>query len=532
MKKLTSQMISLLGAENFITDKTECIYYSQDVYRASSHVTCGVMRPGNMTELSAGVKIAAMAGYSLFPRGGGVSYTSGYLPTVEKSLTIDTTRMNRILEINQQDMYVTVECGCRWVDLYEALKNTGLRTPFWGTLSGISATVGGSLSQNSIFFGSGHYGTAADSVIGMKLVTIGGDIITTGSGAVKGGSVFFRHYGPDLTGLFTSDAGALAVKATITLRLMAETPHKVFGSFNFQTSNDMFAAMAEIARQGLASECFGFDPYLQSQRMKRESLAKDVKALTGVVKANSSLLGGLKEGAKMALSGRRYMDEVRYSVHIITEHKYDGVAEHYMADIRAIAKKCNGEEIENTIPKVISANPFTPLNNMIGPAGERWSPVHALVPHSRADKLQSAIEAVYTKFAKDMAEYNIGTGYLYTTVGTSAVVIEPVFFWPDALLPFHHQHVEKSVLKAMKGFPENNQARSVVQKIRESLIDLFLAQGAVHFQIGKTYKYKQGLHDNSYQLVESLKKNLDPQLRLNPGALGLWPDDDKGKKGE
>ncbi len=522
---MNEQLISIfgqiLGSENFITDPNECIYYSQDVYSAASHVTLGIIRPGNIDELSEAVKVAIAAGYSLFPRGGGVSYTSGYLPSAEKSLTIDTGRMNRILEINRRDMYVTVECGCRWVELYEALKETGLRTPFWGTLSGISATVGGSLSQNSIFFGSGHYGTAADSVTSMQLVTASGEVITTGSNAVKVGSPFFRHYGPDLTGLFIGDAGALAVKATITLRLIAQTPHKAFGSFNFSDYDHMFAAMAEISRQGLASECFGFDPFLQSQRMKRESLAKDVKALTGVMKAS-----GLKEAAKMALAGRGYMKAVQYSIHVITEHKYEGVAEQYMDDIRAVVQKCHGDEIENSIPKIISANPFTPLNNMVGPEGERWSPVHALMPHSKVKNLHDAIEDVYAEQAQDIEQYNIGIGHLYTTVGASGVVIEPVFFWPDALMAFHHRHVEKTVLKGMKGFPENLPARAAVQKLREKLIDLFVDHGAVHFQIGKTYKYKQGLEQASYQLVEMIKKELDPMGKINPGCLGLWPDEE------
>ncbi|PCI46221.1 MAG: FAD-binding protein [Alphaproteobacteria bacterium] len=520
-EQLISILGQILGSENFLTDPDECIYYSQDVYSAAPYVTQGVMRPGNLAELSAAIKIATDAGYALFPRGGGVSYTSGYLPSVAKSITIDTGRMNRILEINTQDMYVTVECGCRWVDLYEALKGSGLRTPFWGTLSGISATVGGSLSQNSIFFGSGHHGTAADSVTSMQVVTASGEVITTGSGAVKGGSPFFRHYGPDLTGLFTGDAGALAVKATITLRLMAETPHKAFGSFNFAGYDHMFAVMAALSRQGLASECFGFDPFLQSQRMKRESLVKDVKALSGVIKAS-----GLKAGVKMALTGRRYMKDVQYSIHVITEHKYAGVADQYMNDIRAVVRDNHGEEIENTIPKVISATPFTPLNNMIGPEGERWSPVHALVPHSKAKALHDDIEAIYADEATDIEKYNIGRGYLYTTVGTSAVVIEPVFFWPDALMPFHHRHVEQAVLKGLKGFPENLEARAVVQRLRERLVDLFVAHGAVHFQIGKTYKYKQGLQQSSYQLVKKLKKQLDPDGRINPGSLGLWPKDE------
>lgn len=521
MTEMTDQLNAILGQENFITDPDECIYFSQDVYCAAPHVTEGIIRPDNIDELASAVKAVTAAGYSLFPRGGGVSYTGGYLPTTGKSITIDMTRMGRILEINAQDMYVTVEAGCRWADLYEALKDTGLRTAFWGTLSGISATVGGSLSQNSIFFGSGHHGSSADSVIGMKLVTASGGIITTGSGAVCGSSPFFRHYGPDLTGIFTSDAGALAVKATITLRLIAATPHKSFGSFNFQNSQGMFAAMAEISRQGLASECFGFDPFLQSQRMKRESLSRDVKALTGVIKAGGSLLGGLKDGARMALAGRKYMRDVKYSIHVITEHKYDNVAGQYMDDIRAIATAHGGQEIENSIPKIISATPFSPLNNMIGPEGERWAPVHALVPHSRADALHDAIEAVYKENKAVTDRYNIATGYLYTTVGSSAVVIEPVFFWPDKLMPFHHRNVEQSVLKSIRGFPENPAATAAVQDLRQKLVELFLEFGAIHFQIGRTYKYRQGMDAASYGLVTMIKENLDPNGRINPGCLGL-----------
>lgn len=63
----------------------------------------------------------------------------------------------------------------RW--LYEALKPSGLRTPYWGTLSGLKATVGGSLSQNSIFWGSGQFGTAAENVLGMEVVDVFFDLV-------------------------------------------------------------------------------------------------------------------------------------------------------------------------------------------------------------------------------------------------------------------------------------------------------------------------------------------------------------------
>ena len=61
--------------------------------------------------------------------------------------------------------------------LYKALQPHGLRTPYWGTLSGRYATVGGGASQNSIFWGSGQSGTAADNVLSVSVVTSKGEVM-------------------------------------------------------------------------------------------------------------------------------------------------------------------------------------------------------------------------------------------------------------------------------------------------------------------------------------------------------------------
>lgn len=71
-------------------------------------------------------------------------------------------RMNRVVEINTDEMNVIVEAGCTWKALHEALAPLGVQTPYWGPLSGAYATVGGALSQNSLFHGSGVGGTAAE----------------------------------------------------------------------------------------------------------------------------------------------------------------------------------------------------------------------------------------------------------------------------------------------------------------------------------------------------------------------------------
>jgi FAD/FMN-containing dehydrogenase len=513
-------LLDVLGEKNYLTDEHSRSLFAQDVF-TKDKLALGVARPINKEVLSSILKIAHEHSITVVPRGGGMSYTSGYVPVKDNTLIIDMGCMDKVIEVNQQDMYVTVECGCTWKKLHESLKGSGLRTPFWGTLSGSIATIGGGLSQNSVFWGTGQYGTAADSVIGLEVVLADGSIVKTGAGAQINSSPFFRHYGPDLTGLFTCDAGALGFKAHATLRLIPELPAKGFLAFDFKTANDSLNAMSEISRQGLAMECFGFDPFLQSQRLKRESLSKDVKALGAVMKSSGSLLGALKDGAKVVIAGRGYMKDVAFSVQIIVEDRIPAAVSARLEEIREIAKKFEGREIENSIPKITRSNPFGPVNNMLGPEGERWVPSHGLFPHSKIKQAYAATEAVFEEHKEAITQYGIGTGYLFAVVSTNCFVLEPVFFWPDAYTEIHQTYVESAHLEKLKRFDQNLEARQAVHNIRADLGELYKDLGGVHLQIGKTYQYKEGLEPNSYKLVQAIKNALDPDGRVNPKSLGL-----------
>lgn len=513
-------LTNLLGQQHVLSDAYSCTLYAQDVY-TKSLPALAVVQPGSTSELANVIKITSAAGLITVPRGGGMSYTSGYVPTEHDSIIIDTSRMDRVIEINEQDMYVTVECGCTWKALHDTLRSKGLRTPFWGTLSGIYATVGGGLSQNGMFWGSGQFGAIADSVIGMDVVIADGSIITTGAGAQINGTPFFRHFGPDTTGIFIGDTGSLGFKANATFRLMRELPAKQYISIDFSSAEDALHTMSEISRKGLAMECFGFDPFLQAQRMKRESLASDAKALLGFMKSAGSIGSALKQGAKIALAGRSYMDDVTYSVQIMIEEKCPEAAELSLKDIRSILKQHNGREIENSIPKILRANPFGPVNNMVGPEGERWVCVHGLFPHSKVVAAHQAVEAIFSRYKTQMDEYKIGVGYLFATISTNAFVLEPVFFWQDKLQELHEKSVTPSHFAKLKKFPENLEARAMVQQIKTEVAQLFSSLGSSHFQIGKTYLYADGLQPNTFDLVKAIKQYVDPNNLINPGSLGF-----------
>ena len=510
----------ILGSERVLTAPEECAFYSQDVFEQGM-TAAAVVRPQSREDLARSVAAICNAGWAVVPRGGGMSYTGGYLPTESDSVLLDTGDLNRVLEVNAEDMYVTVEAGCTWKTLHETLAGSGLRPAYWGPLSGIRATVGGSLSQGSIFWGSGRYGASAEAVLGLEVVLADGSLLHTGSAARSGGTPFFRNYGPDLSGLFLGDTGAFGVKAAATLRLVPDLPVRRFASFNFPHYQQLVRGMTEVSRRGLAMECFGFDPYLQAQRLKRESLVRDMKSLAGVVKGAGSWRRALLDGLQVAMAGRRYMRDVKYSLHLTVEERSSAAAAAALAEIRRVCRDSGGHEISNSIPKILRANPFGPVNNMVGPQGERWVPVHGLVPHSKAAAAIAGAQEVFQRHRQAIDAFGIGTGYLFATVGTTCSVIEPVFFWPDELMEIHRRSVEPSFLSRIKELPANEEARAAVTEIRAELITMFQQHGAVHLQIGKVYPYREGLRPESRQLVEGLKNLVDPRRRMNPGALGL-----------
>jgi len=520
LEELSTELVQILGSEHVILDEAERRFYSQDIYRQGALIALAI-RPGSLKELSHAVAATTRAGFAIAPRGGGMSYTSGYIQAAPNAVMVDMARLNRITEINEEDMYVIVEGGCTWAALYQALKEKGLRTPCWGTLSGLRATVGGTLSQNGLFFGAGQYGPSAESVLGLKVVLADGVVITTGTWGTRGGSPFFRHYGPDLTGIFLGDAGALGFKAQVALRLIPIPAFEDSVSFAFDTYQDCADALCDIGRTGMASELFGFDPSLAEMRLKRESLAKDIGALKGVISGSSSLVKGVKEAAKVAVAGRRYMDEVAYSVNVVVEGRSaQGVAAD-LADVRRIALAYNGREIANSIPKIIRGTPFAPLNNMLGPEGQRWVPVHGIVPHTKAKSVWQAIYDLFDEYADAIEKYDITTGFLITAASTNAFLIEPVLLWPEQRLEIHNRSVEAHVLKRFTDFPANAPASKVVDEIKQRLCRLFLDFGAAHFQIGKTYLYAEGQDKTARSLLESIKNAVDPARKVNPGSLGL-----------
>jgi FAD/FMN-containing dehydrogenase len=430
-------------------------------------------------------------------------------------------RLNRIVEINATDMYVTVECGATWKSLYEALQPLGLRTPYFGPMSGSMSTIGGALSQGSVFLGSTQFGVTADSVLGVDVVLSDGSILATGSAAgIKNSSPFFRNYGPDLAGIFLQDAGALGFKARATFRLLKTPQFSGFASFTFANHEDLLNAMSEIARRGLAAECYGADPYIWGMRLWDSDLSRDVKRLVGVIRSGRNLGVGIKDAVRMAISGRRALKDVDYAMNIVVDGRTQAEIDFALGEIRTIAL-AKGAEVEGTVPRAVRATPFLPPNDVLGPKGERWAPSHGIAPHSRIVAVADALHTFLDQRAPLFERLGIEWGYVAFAVSNTAILLEPMLYWPGERELYHERVINPAHLAKLPVGGPSPEAAQAMRQLRSELTQFWLDLGCAHLQIGKTYRYMENLQPAPRALLESIKAHVDPKGLVNPGALGL-----------
>jgi FAD/FMN-containing dehydrogenase len=517
--RVLEKLGNIVGEDNVLVDDETLLFYSTDVYRQADILAKAVVRPGSVQELQELVRCCAGARIPVVARGGGASYTDGYLPVKPNTVSIDTARLIKI-DVDETNMCVTAEAGVTWAQLYEALKSKGLRTPFWGPFSGLAATVGGSMSSYAVNYGSGLYGVSAESVTSMDIVLASGELLSTGSAGGKNSLPFFRFYGPDLTGIFVGDAGAFGVKARVTMRLMNRPPAFQACSFGFADGESALTALMEAAKLGVVAQNFGLDPRQQKTALTRMESASPIDAAKSVFFSAKNPLDGAIQVAKMGLAGRNFLKKASYSAHFSVEGLNNTEAKAKIAEVRSIGRRY-GAEVANSIPTYFNAEPFMELLPILGPNGERWKPTHGIIPFSNVLKHHGEFEKLLIEYRERMQSHGVQLTRMLMSFSTNGFIYEPTFLWNDARSIYHEKVYPSALLPNVPKHADNPSGRALVSEIKSRILELCVQNGACHMQIGKDYPYLETRKPEMAGLVRKLKGVLDPAGIMNPGALGL-----------
>lgn len=515
---LLTHLQAACGAEGVSTEHDARAFHSQDVYE-HGHTAAAVVSPASCEQLQAVVRHSVAAGIPLHVRGGGMSYTRAFLPANSRCVLLDMTRMNRIHEINVEDGYVTVDAGCTWKQLDEALAEHRVRTTFWGPFSGGRATVGGSFSQGSATFGSGQTGTTAAAALGFTIVTGNGELLRSGMDAQPDHLPFFRPYGPDITGLFTHDAGAFGIKATVTLAL-EERPSAYGGvSVAFADFESMFAAMRAAAHAGLASELIGMDAAIAGIQAGERGLLADFRKLLSIVSGAHSLIRGLGRGARAIAAGRRAFEDAAFTAHFIADARSDRLLNAKVAELRE-AVLPYGHEIPDAAIGIIRGQPFPqlPLTDM---QGRRMLPIHGILPNSAVMAFRADYQTYLESMQPQMSDAGVTVVETFAGLGRNGFLYEPVWYWEDRLELFHEQVSPAQMLETLPRYPDNPAARRLVETMKHDVIDIMYRHGAAHLQIGRVYPYLRERDETSTALLRRIKASVDDGALINPGSLGL-----------
>ncbi len=210
-KSIIRGIKDIVGQENVVEDKETRICYSYDATNLK-YLPDLIVYPFTREQISAILKLANEARFPVIPRGAGTGFTGGTLP-VEGGVVLVLTKMNRILQIDTENLVAVVEPGVVTYHLQQEVEKIGLFYPP-DPASLKSSTIGGNVAECAGGPRAVKYGVTKDYVLGLEVVLPTGEIITTGVQTVK------SVVGYDLTKLLVGSEGTLGIITKIILRLL------------------------------------------------------------------------------------------------------------------------------------------------------------------------------------------------------------------------------------------------------------------------------------------------------------------------
>ncbi len=239
----------IFGADNCSTEPEDILAYGFDATGAESAPEC-VVFPTSAQQISDTLKLANEHKFAVTARGAGTGFVGGSIP-VRHGVTLVMTRMNRILDIDEENMTATVETGLVTGKLQDAVEKLGLFYPP-DPASLKTSTIGGNVAMGAGGPRAVKYGVTKDYVLALEVVLPDGEIVDLGARTVK------SVVGYDITRLMIGSEGTLGVITKIMLKLLPkpETVRTMLAMFD--TVDDAAKTVAHIIKNRITPRTLEF----------------------------------------------------------------------------------------------------------------------------------------------------------------------------------------------------------------------------------------------------------------------------------
>ncbi len=264
----------LVDKENVNSDKAHHIAYSYDATRTRFEPDA-VVFPRDEEDVSRILVYCNHHGVVITPRGAGSGFTGGALPTNGGITLAMEKHMNKILEVDMENMVAVVQPGVINMDLQKAVEEVGLFYPP-DPASEAYSTIGGNVSENAGGMRAAKYGITKDYVMALRAVRPNGDIIRAGKRTIKDVA------GYNIAGILIASEGTLAVLTEITVKLIPKPKFTKAYMGIFPSVDDAMNAVFKSLAAGANPVAMEFMDDLVVQALK-EKLGIDLPKEAGAL---------------------------------------------------------------------------------------------------------------------------------------------------------------------------------------------------------------------------------------------------------
>jgi glycolate oxidase len=456
-QEVLQELATIVGRDNIATERQDLLCYSYDATQME-FLPDAVVHPANTEEVAAIMRLANSAGFPVFPRGAGSGFSGGALPKTG-GIVLVTTRMNRILRIDTENLIAEVEPGVVTEQFQQEVEKLGLFYPP-DPASLKFSTLGGNVAENAGGPRAVKYGCTKDFVMGLEVVLPTGAIIRTGGETYKG------VVGYDMTKLLCGSEGTLGIITKIVFKLLPYPDAKKTMLTIFDSIDGAAKAVSSIIGAKIIPTTLEFMDYATLQCVDRRFN-----------------LGIPSEGRAVLLievDGDRDLIEKQAS------QIHDIIRPLGLVQFRAAKDKAESEQLWQVrrlvSPSLRDVNPDKFNEDIV-------------VPRSRVPDVIRRIEAIRQRH--DIAIVNFGHA------GDGNI------------------HVNIMVDKRIDGMEEK--AHQAIREVFQAALDLGGTMSGEHgVGLSKAPFIELELTPDQIAAMKAIKQALDPNNILNPGKMFPW----------